>query len=101
MFEKYEIITESKYFRIGKKTFFVKATQNYVPKADIGHYRYVILHVPYGGCLIDDGNIVGSGYSCCGAPKGKLNKVLIKEIFNSFYKDWEFDKKQYPNDIFS
>ncbi len=86
---KYEIVTVSKYFTRNKKTFFIKATQEYLPKHDMGHYRFFILLVPYESCTMEDGDIVRTSNSCYGAPKGKINKAWLNETFKDFYGDYQ------------
>jgi hypothetical protein len=86
---KYEIVTVSKYFKEGKQTFFVKATQEYISPVDMGHYKFVILAVPYGGCTTYDGDVVKSTSSCGAPPKGKMDEKWVGKLFDEFYREYK------------
>jgi len=80
------MITLGKHYRMGKKIFYSKVTQEYDPKYDSGHWRYCIFEVPYGGCQMEEGDLVSTGSSCCGAPTGK---ITYKNL-DKFWKDFKF-----------
>ena len=85
---KYEMVTIESVKRLGKKTFFIRATQKYSPEFDTGHYKYYIL---------DEGdvakpNIIKVQSSCCSAPKGKIDQEFLREEMKEFlreYKDYQ------------
>lgn len=75
---KYEMVTIKK----NTDCFTIKATQEYSPKFDTGHYSY---------CITDkDGNIVSVSQSCCSAPKGKIDKNFLKEKLDRFVTEYKF-----------
>lgn len=86
--KKYEMVTVSKYFKKRGQTYFIKATQEYLPYVDMGHYKFFVLAVPYGGCPIEDGDVLKTAFSTCAPPKGKMDEKFLGELFKDFYRDY-------------
>lgn len=86
--KKYEMVTVSKYFKKRNQTFFIKVTQEYMPEVDMGHYKYFVLAVPYGGCPIEDGDVLRTSSSCCAPPEGKVDEAWVGRLFKVFYRDY-------------
>lgn len=55
----------------------IMITQEYLEKYDMGHTKTVI---------IKDGHIMYTGFSSCGAPKGKISYKNCIEAYNSYMR---------------
>ncbi len=86
--KQYEMVTVSKYFKKRNQTFFIKVTQEYLPDVDMGHYKFVVMAVPYGGCQMEEGDVLKAAFSSCAPPDGKMDEAWVGRLFKDFYRDY-------------
>jgi hypothetical protein len=84
---KYDLITihhykQFKNKKLGNPTFKIKATQEYISEANIGHYKYYIADGK-------ENNILKVSYSCGAARQGKINLDFLEEELERFWKEYK------------
>jgi len=83
---KYQMVTINAFKCVGKKTYFIRATQEYMPDVNMGHYKYYILdasgdHLP--------ANILKVQSSCCGTPEGKIDQEFLQKEMKRFLREYK------------
>jgi len=93
--KNYELVTiklgrnfESK--SLGNPSFRIKATQEYLPDAGIGHYKYVVED--------ENGNILKATYSCGAAHTGKIDKEFLEHELERFWAEYEQYQRYLKNE---
>jgi len=95
--EKYKLITielEHLFTNKGFNYYFnIKATQEYLPSPNIGHYKYVIT----GTDRKED--ILKVSSSCGAAPDGKINKQFLKNELKRFWAEYKHYQRYLKEDV--
>jgi hypothetical protein len=84
--KNYELVTISntvlyKSKKLHNPAFHIKATQEYLPDANIGHYKYVIED--------EKGNILKATYSCGAAREGKIDRAFLDNEVERFWMEYK------------
>lgn len=87
---KYKLITIQssclyKNQALGNPLLKIKATQEYNPEFNTGHYHYVITD--------RKGNILTVSGSCCGAPTGKIDDKFLNNKLDQFWMEYQLHQK--------
>ena len=95
--EKYKLITielEHLFTNKGFNYYFnIKATQEYLPSPNIGHYKYVITGTD------GKGDILKVSSSCGAAPDGKINKQFLKNELKRFWAEYKHYQRYLKEDV--
>jgi len=74
---KHEMVTLSMVKHYRRKFYRIKATQDYMPTVNMGHWMYYILKGK---------DIVDIRSSCCAPPTGKLDKAFLRLEMEKFLR---------------
>lgn len=79
------MVTINAFKCVGKKTYFIRATQEYMPEYDMGHWNYFIEEI-YDTKPAD---ILKVQSSCCAPPKGKIDQKFLREEMKKFLREYK------------
>lgn len=82
------MVTVESFRNVGKKTFFIRATQEYMPAVDMGHWKLYILDESDNKST----HILKIQSSICCPPKGKIDQKFLQEEMEKFLQEYKQDQ---------